>query len=170
MGKAGASTPAAQFSKAGLRAGQSLLVVYGPGAEDGIVDPVAIEAIEVGCQRGAQVAVLVDTVSQREFVTSLGFGAQMKGVVSIEEIERRLGDEFDPPGPFQQMPNPFTESAAFKESVRAFSDRTLKPIGSAIAPLLRNTLDKRGLPDVVFERSGRDGLCLLYTSDAADES
>ena len=84
----------------------------------------------------------------------------MKGVVSIEEIERRLGDEFDPPGPFQQMPNPFTESAAFKESVRAFSDRTLKPIGSAIAPLLRNTLDKRGLPDVVFERAGRDGLAL----------
>ena len=35
-------------------------------------------------------------VSQREFFTSLGFGAQMKGVVSIEEIERRLGDEFDP--------------------------------------------------------------------------
>ncbi|MBL6704011.1 MAG: AMP-binding protein, partial [Pseudomonadales bacterium] len=71
MGKSGASTPAAQFSKAGLRAGQSLLVVYGPGAEDGIVDRVAIEAIEVGCQRGAQVAVLADTVSQREFVTSL---------------------------------------------------------------------------------------------------
>ena len=160
MGKSGASSPAAQFSKAGLRAGQSLLVVYGPGAEDGIVDPVAIEAIEVGCQRGAQVAVLVDTVSQREFVSSLGFGTQMKGAVSIEEIERRLGDDFDPPGPFQKMPNPFTESAAFKESVRAFSDRTLKPIGSAIAPLLRNTLDKRGLPDVVFERAGRDGLAL----------
>ena len=160
MGKSGRSTPAEQFSKAGLRAGQSLLVVYGPGAEDGIVDPVAIEAIEVGCQRGAQVAVLADTVSQREFVTSLGFGAQMKGVVSLEEIERRLGDDFDPPGPFQQMPNPFTESAAFKESVRAFSDRTLKPIGSTIAPLLRNTLDKRGLPDVVFERAGRDGLAL----------
>ena len=160
MGKSGATTPAVQFSKAGLRAGQSLLVVYGPGAEDGIVDPVAIEAIEVGCQRGAQVAVLVDTVSQREFVSSLGFGTQMKGAVSIEEIERRLGDDFDPPGPFQKMPNPFTESAAFKESVRAFSDRTLKPIGSAIAPLLRNTLDKRGLPDVVFERAGRDGLAL----------
>ena len=43
----GRSTPAEQFSKAGLRAGQSALVVYGPGAEDGIVDPVAIEAIEV---------------------------------------------------------------------------------------------------------------------------
>ena len=44
--------------------------------------------------------------------------------------------------------------------MRLFSDRTLKPIGSAIAPFLRNTLDKRGLPDIVFERAGRDGLAL----------
>ena len=71
------------FTRAGLRAGQSLLIVYGPGAEDGIVDRVAIEAIEVGCQRGAQIAVLVDTVPQREFVNSLGFGAQVKGVMKV---------------------------------------------------------------------------------------
>ena len=160
MGKKGESSPAEMFTRAGLRAGQSLLIVYGPGADDGIVDRVAIEAIEVGCQRGAQIAVLVDTVPQREFVNSLGFGAQVKGVVSLEEIERRLGDDFDPPGPFAAMPNPFTESQAFKEAVRLFSDRTLKPIGSAIAPFLRNTLDKRGLPDIVFERAGRDGLAL----------
>ncbi len=160
MGKPGNSSPAKMFTKASLRAGQSLLIVYGPGANDGIVDRVAIEAIEVGCQRGAQIAVLVDTVPQREFVTSLGFGANVRGVVSLEEIERRLGKDFDAPGPFPQMPNPFTESQAFKESVRLFSDRTLKPIGSAIAPFLRNTLDKRGLPDVIFERSGRDGLAL----------
>jgi acrylyl-CoA reductase (NADPH)/3-hydroxypropionyl-CoA dehydratase/3-hydroxypropionyl-CoA synthetase len=148
------------LNRAGLRAGQALLVIYGPGAEDGIVDPVAVEAIEAGCARGARVAVLADTVPQREFVTSLGFGAQLTGVVSIAEIARRLGDDFDPPGPLAPMPNPFTESAAFKEAVRAFSDRTLKPVGSAIGPLLRNTLDRRGLPDVVFERRGRDGLAL----------
>ena len=135
-------------------------MVYGPGAEDGIVDPVAVEAIEVGCTLGAQVAVLTDTVPQREFVSSLGFGTRMTGVVSIEELKRRFGDEFDPPGPFAPLPDPFTESPAFKEAVRRFSDRTLKPVGSAIAPLLRNTLDRRGLPDVVFERSGRDGLAL----------
>ncbi len=160
MGKAGSSKPAEMFARAGLRAGMSLLVVYGPGAEDGIVDPVAIQAIEVGCALGAQVAVLADTVPQREFVSSLGFGTRLTGVVSIEEIQRRLGDDFDPPGPFMELPDPFEESAAFKEAVRRFSDRTLKPIGSAIAPLLRNTLDRRGLPDVVFERRGRDGLAL----------
>ena len=125
-----------------------------------IVDPVAIEAIEVGCSLGAQVAVLADTVSQREFVTSLGFGTRLTGVVSIDAIARRLGEEFDPPGPFPVLPDAFNESAEFKEAVRRFSDRTLKPIGSAVAPFLRNTLDKRGLPDVVFERPGRDGLGL----------
>jgi len=160
MGKAGTAAPADMFERAGLRAGNTLLVVYGPGAEDGIVDPAAIEAIEIGCALGAQVAVLADTVPQREFVSSLGFGTRMAGVVSIDGIARRLGDEFDPPGPFPAMPDPFRESADFKEAVRRFSDRTLKPIGSAIAPLLRNTLDRRGLPDVVFDRPGRDGLGL----------
>ncbi len=160
MGKPGSATAETMFSRARLRAGQALLVIYGPGADDGIVDEVAVEAIEAGCARGARVAVLTDTVPQREFVTSLGFGAQLTGVVSVEEIARRLGSDFDPPGPMINLPNPFTESAAFKEAVRAFSDRTLKPIGSAIGPLLRNTLDRRGLPDVVFERRGRDGLAL----------
>jgi len=160
MGRPGASDPATMFARAGLRAGRSLLVVYGPGAEDEIVDRVAIEAIEVGCALGIRVAVLADTVSQREFVTSLGFGTRLTGVVSLEEIQRRLGDDFDPPGPLAPMPDPFREPAVFKEAVRRFSDRTLKPIGGAIGPLLRNTLDRRGLPDVVFERPGRDGLSL----------
>jgi acrylyl-CoA reductase (NADPH)/3-hydroxypropionyl-CoA dehydratase/3-hydroxypropionyl-CoA synthetase len=160
MGKAGVAAPADMFERAGLQAGKTLLVVYGPGAEDGIVDRVAIEAIEVGCTLGAQVAVLADTAEQREFVNSLGFGARLRGVVSIDAIARRLGDEFDPPGPFPVLPDPFRESPAFKEAVRRFSDRTLKPVGSAVAPLLRNTLDRRGLPDVVFERAGRDGLGL----------
>ncbi|MEM1142112.1 MAG: AMP-binding protein [Pseudomonadota bacterium] len=160
MGKSGHCTASEAFERADLRAGNSLLVVYGPGAEDGVVDPVAIEAIEVGCTLGAQVAVLADNAAQREFVSSLGFGARLTGVVSLDAIARKLGDDYDPPGPFPLLPDPFTESPEFKEAVRRFSDRTLKPIGSAIAPFLRNTLDKRGLPDVVFERAGRDGLGL----------
>ncbi|MEM6733919.1 MAG: hypothetical protein AAF658_20320, partial [Myxococcota bacterium] len=69
MGKPGAEKTSTMLSRAGLRAGRALLVNYGAGATDGIVDPVAVEAIEVGCAFGARVAVLVDTVSQREFVT-----------------------------------------------------------------------------------------------------
>ena len=157
---AGARPAADVLARAGLRAGRALLVIYGPGAEDGIVDPAAIEAVEVGCSMGARVAVLADTISQREFVTSLGFGASFCGVVSVEEIGRRLGEDFDPPGPFMALPDPFTASADFKEAVRTFSDRTLKPIGSAIAPLLRTPFDRRGLPDVIFERPQRDGLGL----------
>ncbi len=160
MGKPGEARTADVFRKAELRAGGALLVIYGPGSDDGVVDPRAIEAIEIGCSMGARVAVLADSISQREFVTSLGFGKQFRGVVSLEEIQRRLGDDFDPPGPLAPLPNPFHESAEFKEAVRRFSDRTLKPVGSAIAPLLRSTLDRRGLPDVIFERAARDGLAL----------
>lgn len=160
LGKPGEARTSDQFHRAGLRAGGALLVIYGPGSDDGIVDPRAIEAIEIGCTMGARVAVLADTISQREFVTSLGFGKQFRGVVSLEEIQRRLGDDFDPPGPFAPLPNPFNASADFKEAVRRFSDRTLKPVGSAIAPLLRSTLDRRGLPDVIYERPARDGLAL----------
>lgn len=160
MGKPGAVSPEEILQRAALRAGQALLVRYGVGAADGIVDQLAIQAIEVGLQRGARVAVLTDTLSQREFVNSLGFRAPFAGVVSVEQLRRRYGDDFDPPGPLAPMPDPFTESAAFKEAVRQFSDRTLKPIGSAIAPLLRNTLDRRGLPDVIFSRGGQDELAL----------
>ncbi len=160
MGKAGSAPTANMLARAGLRSGKALLVIYGPGAEDNIVDPIAIEAIEAGCAAGARVAVLTDTLSQREFVYSLGFGDQLTGVVSIEGIARRIGDDFDPPGPLAPLPSAFTASADFKEAVRRFSDRTLKPIGSAIGPLLRNMMDRRGLPDIVFDRRGRDSLAL----------
>ena len=160
VGKPGSAPIQSVLLKGGLRAGKALLVIYGPGAVDGIVDPVAIEAIEVACALRARVAVLADTGSQREFVTSLGFGANFAGVTSIEELQRRLGDDFEPPGPFPPLPDAFHDSAAFKEAVRRFSDRTLKPVGAAIAPFLRTLTDRRGLPDVVFERSGRDGLAL----------
>ncbi len=160
VGKSGASPTEKMLLKGGLQAGRSLMVMYGPGADDGIVDPAAIEAIEVGCAMKARVVVLADTVSQREFVSSLGFGASFSGVTSVEELRRKFGDDFDPPGPLMPLPNPFSESAAFKEAVRRFSDRTLKPVGSAIGPMLRTLTDRRGLPDVIFERAGRDSLAL----------
>jgi acrylyl-CoA reductase (NADPH)/3-hydroxypropionyl-CoA dehydratase/3-hydroxypropionyl-CoA synthetase len=160
VGKSGGAKVRDMLLKGGLRAGRSVLINYGPGAEDGIVDPVAIEAIEIACDLNARVVALADTVSQREFVTSLGFGSAFAGVVSIEELSRRFGEEFDPPGPLAPLPNAFMEQAEFKEAVRRFSDRTLKPIGSAVGPLLRTYSDRRGLPDIVFERRGRDSLPL----------
>ncbi|MEO1336351.1 MAG: hypothetical protein AAFV29_11940, partial [Myxococcota bacterium] len=89
VGKTGTAPAEAMLKKGGLRAGRALMVMYGPGAADGIVDPVAIEAIEVGCAMKARVVVLTDTVSQREFVASLGFGANFSGVTSVEELRRK---------------------------------------------------------------------------------
>lgn len=160
VGKAGKADIQTMLLRGGARAGASVLINYGAGAEDGIVDPVGIEAVEVATNLRARVAVLTDTVAQKEFISSLGFGEAFAGAVSVEEIRRRLGDDFDPPGPLAPMPDAFKDSPAFKEAVRRFADRTLKPVGSALAPLLRTPGDRRGLPDVVFERAGRDTLPL----------
>ena len=160
MGKGGTCTPKHMLDKAGLRGGENLLVVYGPGADDGVIDALAIEAIEIGCKLGCVVAVLCDTNSQRDFVVSMGFGVLMQGVVSIEELERRLGDDFDPPRPLAIFPDPFKDQPSFKAAIRRFSDRTVKPIGSAIRAILSSAHDGVGQPDVVFERSHRDTLAL----------
>lgn len=160
LGKPGSVDVDQALRRGNLRSGRTLMVVYGPGAEDDIVDSVAVQAIELGCRMGARVAVLADSVSQREFVTSLGFGANLAGVVTLEELRRRHGDQFDPPGPLKALPDPQRDGVAFKEAVRQFADRTLKPVGAAIGPLLRNALDARGMPDVILERAGRDGLSL----------
>ncbi|MEL6186920.1 MAG: hypothetical protein AAFU79_20030, partial [Myxococcota bacterium] len=158
VGKPGSMGVQETLLRGGARAGAPVLIMYGAGADDAIVDPVGIEAIEVACNLRARVAVLTDTIAQKEFISSLGFGEAFAGSVSVEEIRRRLGDDFDPPGPLAPMPDAFKDSPAFKEAVRAFADRTLKPIGSALAPLLRTPGDRRGLPEVIFERAGRDTL------------
>jgi acrylyl-CoA reductase (NADPH)/3-hydroxypropionyl-CoA dehydratase/3-hydroxypropionyl-CoA synthetase len=160
VGKGGSSTPEAMLRRAGLQSGRSVLVTYGPGTEDGIVDPVAIEAIEATRALGARSVALTDTDAQRELLLSLGFGDALAGVVSLEELARRLGEEFEPPGPFPVLPDPRPDPAAFKEVIRRYNDRTLKPIGAAIGPFLRTQADKRGLPDFAFDRAGRDGLSL----------
>jgi acrylyl-CoA reductase (NADPH)/3-hydroxypropionyl-CoA dehydratase/3-hydroxypropionyl-CoA synthetase len=160
MGKPGSSTPATCSIARACAPATRCWWSTAPAPRTAWSIPVAIEAIEVGCTLGAQVAVLADTAAQREFVTSLGFGARLTRCRQHRRIARKLGDDFDPPGPSRCCPIRSSESEAFKEAVRASPTARSKPIGSAIAPFLRNTLDRRGLPDVVFERAGRDGLGL----------
>jgi acrylyl-CoA reductase (NADPH)/3-hydroxypropionyl-CoA dehydratase/3-hydroxypropionyl-CoA synthetase len=160
VGKKGTADIQEMLIRGGAQAGKAILIHYGAGAEDGIVDRVGIEAIEAACNLRGRVAVLADTIAQKEFIYSLGFGEAFSGAVSIEEIARRLGEDFDRPGSLPPMPDAFKDTGTFKEAVRKFADRTLKPVGSAIAPLLRTQGDKRGLPDVIFERAGRDTLPL----------
>ena len=76
--------------RAALRAGEAVLVFYGPSDEPELLDRVGLEMIEaVRALRGARLVVATATDGQREFVQSLGFEDAMRGVVSLEEIRRK---------------------------------------------------------------------------------
>ncbi|MDE2356384.1 MAG: enoyl-CoA hydratase/isomerase family protein, partial [Alphaproteobacteria bacterium] len=158
MGKAGAAAPREMLRRAQLRPGESVLIYY--GVEDGaeLIDAVGLEMIEAARAAGARIAVAAQTNGQREFVQSLGFGDSVRGVVTLEELRRRDGAEFDWPAFLPRMPDAKREGAAFKESVRAFQERTTKPFGAAIGKVLRSADNPRGAPDVILERAGHDAL------------
>jgi acrylyl-CoA reductase (NADPH) / 3-hydroxypropionyl-CoA dehydratase / 3-hydroxypropionyl-CoA synthetase len=157
VGKRGASTPEAMLRRAKLRAGEAVLLHYGSGSRE-LLDPVGLEAIEAVRALGGRLVVATATDAQREFVQSLGFGDAVRGVVSIEEIRRREGADFDWPAALPPLPDAKRETAAFKEAVRDFQERTMKPFGSAVGRYLRSADNPRGYPDVVIERAGHDAL------------
>ncbi|MBI3791576.1 MAG: zinc-binding dehydrogenase, partial [Gemmatimonadetes bacterium] len=112
---------------------------------------------------GARLVVATRTIAQREFVQSLGFGDAVKGVVAIEEIERKEGDDFEWPTALPPLPDVRKATAAFKEAVRAFQERTIKAFGSAVGRYLRSADNPRGYPDLVIERAGHDALAVSTT-------
>jgi acrylyl-CoA reductase (NADPH)/3-hydroxypropionyl-CoA dehydratase/3-hydroxypropionyl-CoA synthetase len=158
--------------RARLRGGEAVLLYYGVGpraARDGVgagagagaaslVDPVGLEAIEAVRTLGGRLVVATATDAQREFVQSLGFGDAVKGVVSLEEIRRREGEDFDWPSCLPTMPDSKKDTAKFKEAVRQYQERTMKPFGGAIGKYLRSADNPRGYPDVIVERAGHDAL------------
>lgn len=164
MGRAGQITPLQSLQRARLRAGEAVLLYYGmPDAvdESRIVDRVGLEAIEAARQMGGRCVVVTYTDAQREFVQSLGYGDLVKGVVSIQSIRRRVGPDFEWPmleGGMPDLPDPKTETEAFKEAVRSFNDRIFKPLGAAVGGFLRTLDNPRGYPDLIFERAGHDAL------------
>lgn len=158
-GKSGAQPVATMFERAQLNAGEAVLVYYGPGlAADALVDPVGIEAIEAAAARRARIAVVCYHDAQREFVRSLGFGDSLAGVISIDELRRRSSVDFDWPETMPSLPDVRSQPAAFKEAVRAFQERTIKPLGQAVGKLLRSSDNPRGAPDLIFERAAHDAL------------
>lgn len=157
VGKRGASTPDAMLRRARLRAGEAVLLYYGAGTRE-LLDPVGLEAIEAVRAMGGRLVVATATDGQREFVQSLGFGDAVKGVVSIEEIKRREDDGFDWPDALPPLPDAKTETMRFKEAVRDFQERTMKPFGSAVGRYLRSADNPRGYPDLIIERAGHDAL------------
>jgi acrylyl-CoA reductase (NADPH)/3-hydroxypropionyl-CoA dehydratase/3-hydroxypropionyl-CoA synthetase len=157
VGKRGASTPDAMLRRARLRAGEAVLLYYGAGTRE-LLDPVGLEAIEAVRAMGGRLVVATATDGQREFVQSLGFGDAVKGVVSLEEIARREGEGFDWPSALPPLPDAKTETAKFKDAVRDFQERTMKPFGGAVGKFLRSADNPRGYPDLIIERAGHDAL------------
>ncbi len=160
-GKVGASTPTAMLRKAQLRAGEAVLIYYGAGLAPGdLVDDAGLEAIEAAAAIGARCGVAARSDAQREFVQSLGFGDAVRGVLSIEELLRRSGGEFLWPATMPSLPDVRRDAAAFRDAVRAFQERTIKPFGSAVGKLLRSADNPRGAPAVIVERAAHDALAV----------
>ncbi len=157
MGKPGRASAEAMLRRANARGGEAALVFYGPRSTD-LADPTGLEMIEALRAMGARAVVATTTDSQREFVQSLGFEDAVAGVVSLEGLTRRLGDEFDWPAAMPRLPDAKADITAFKIAVRAFQDTTLKPFGAAVGKLLRSPDNPRGAPDIVLERAGHDAL------------
>ena len=157
VGKKGSATPEEMLRRARLRAGEAVLLYYGVGAQD-LLDPVGLEAIEAVRKAGGRLVVATATDAQREFVQSLGYGDAVRGVVSIEEIRRKEGSDFDWPSALPAMPDSKKDTVRFKEAVRQFQDRTMKPFGGAIGRWLRSADNPRGYPDLIIERAGHDAL------------
>ncbi|RRR71914.1 MAG: acetyl-CoA synthetase [Candidatus Viridilinea halotolerans] len=157
LGKPGHSGPEEMMRRAGLRGGQAVLIYY--GVEDGaLVDEAGLEAVEAARSMGARIVVATYTDAQREFVLSLGFGASLRGVVSIEELQRRYGEDFDWPKTMPDLPDSKTDPDGLKEAIRRFNDLTFKPLGSAIGTFLVSADNPRGYPDMIIERAGHDSL------------
>ncbi|MCU0976539.1 MAG: AMP-binding protein [Steroidobacteraceae bacterium] len=164
VGKPGSASPEEMLRRARLTGGEAVLLYYGVGeagrggGAGGLLDPVGLEAIEAVRAMGARLVVATATDAQREFVQSLGFGDAVRGVVSLEDLKRREGADFEWPDALPAMPDAKSETEAFKEAVRRYQDRTMKPFGGAIGRYLRSADNPRGYPDLVIERAGHDAL------------
>jgi acrylyl-CoA reductase (NADPH)/3-hydroxypropionyl-CoA dehydratase/3-hydroxypropionyl-CoA synthetase len=160
-GKSGVASPSEMLQRARARAGEAVLVYYGVGVVAGeLVDDAGLEAIEAASARSARICIATRTDAQREFVQSLGFGDAVRGVISIEELLRRSGGEFEWPDTMPTLPDVRRDSAAFRDAVRSFQERTIKPFGSAVGRVLRSADNPRGAPELIFERAGHDALAV----------
>jgi acrylyl-CoA reductase (NADPH)/3-hydroxypropionyl-CoA dehydratase/3-hydroxypropionyl-CoA synthetase len=157
VGKAGSATPESMLERAELAAGEAVLLYYGVRSAE-LLDATGLEAIEAVRAAGARLVVATYSDAQREFVQSLGFGEAVRGVVSLEEIQRKEGADFEWPDSLPRMPDSKTDTLRFKEAVRRYQDRTMKPFGSAIGRWLRSADNPRGYPDLIIERAGHDAL------------
>ncbi|WP_421846601.1 AMP-binding protein [Novosphingobium sp.] len=157
MGKPGKASPEEMLRRAALRGGEAVLIYYGPGS-DALLDDMGLEIIEAARRFNARSVVATTTDGQREFLGSLGLEDAIEGIVSLESIRRREGDNFLWPDTMPRLPDAKVDIEVFKAAVRDYQDRVMKPFGSAIGKILRSPDNPRGAPDLVFERTGQDTL------------
>ncbi len=157
VGKSGRVAPEAALRRAKVRAGEAVLLFYGPRST-ALLDEVGLEMIEAARTVQARTVVVTTTDGQREFIQSLGFEDALAGVVSLEDIKRREGGNFAWPDAMPRLPAARGDIEAFRAAVRDYQDKTLKPFGSAVGKLLRSPDNPRGAPDLVMERVGQDTL------------
>jgi acrylyl-CoA reductase (NADPH)/3-hydroxypropionyl-CoA dehydratase/3-hydroxypropionyl-CoA synthetase len=160
VGKPGTAAAATMLHRAQLRAGEAVLVYYGAADHAALHDAEGLVAIEAVLAAKARCCVATRTDAQREFVQSLGFGDGLRGVISLEELQRRAGDEFQWPDTMPALPDVRRDSAAFRDAVRQFQERTLKPFGAAVGQVLRSGDNPRGAPAVIVERAAQDSLAV----------
>jgi acrylyl-CoA reductase (NADPH)/3-hydroxypropionyl-CoA dehydratase/3-hydroxypropionyl-CoA synthetase len=134
-----------------------VLLYYGPGST-ALLDATGLEMIEAVRAVGARTVVATATDAQREFVQSLGFEDAVAGVVSLEDIRRRQGENFDWPKTMPRLADAKADIETFRQGVRDFQDRTLKPFGAAVGAFLKSADNPRGAPDLILERAGHDAL------------
>ena len=160
VGKPGTVAPEAMLQRAGARPGEAVLLYYGvnEGSGDALLDATGLEMIEAVRAVGAHAVVATRTDAQREFVQSLGFEDAVAGVISIEDIQRRNGANFDWPATMPRLADAKRDIDTFRAGVRDFQDRTLKPFGNAVGTLLKSPDNPRGAPDLILERAGHDAL------------
>jgi len=159
MGKAGYEKPEVMLQRLHLDTGASILIFYGLD-EQRSADPIGLEIIEACRELHAKIVVCTINDAQANFVKSMGYGEEIKGVFSIEELSKKEGDQFQWPHTMPALPDPKAETVAFKEAVRWYQEYVFKPFASQVGKMLKSFENPKGQPDVVFERAGQDTLCL----------
>ena len=157
MGKPGGASPEKMLRRAALRGGEAVLIYYGPRTT-GLLDETGLEMIEAARRFNARTVIATTTDGQREFLQSLGLEDAIEGIVSLEAIRRREGNNFLWPDTMPRLPDAREDIETFKAAVRDYQDRVMKPFGSAIGKILRSPDNPRGAPDLIIERADQDTL------------
>lgn len=157
LGKPGTADPAAMLQRARLRPGETVVVYYGIESEEN--DATGVQLLEAIQAARGRIAVVTRTDAQHQFVCSLGFGAAIAGVLSIEALQR-CEPTFLWRESLPEPPDSRTQREHWKEAVWAFRERTVKPLNQALSELLRGSGNPRGVADVIIERARQDTLTL----------